>query len=591
MSSRGLDLGAIGNGTVAALIDERARIVWSCFPRFDADPVFCALLGPSHGGGCFSIEVEGATRFTQRYLRNSAILVTEIAAEGDGVVEVRDFSPRYRQYERMFHPPMLIRRVTPISGNPAIRIQLAPTRDHGAGPCPRSSGSNHVRFEGSDAVLRVTSDAPIDSLDGRFVVVLDRPLHFVLGPDETLARGIAEFCRDAEERTLAYWQDWVRQLSIPVEWQDAVIRAAITLKLCQFEQTGAIVAALTTSIPEAPDSGRNWDYRYCWLRDAAFVVRALNQLGATRSMEHYLRYVLSVTRQGGRLQPVYGIRYERELHECEATPLQGYQGMGPVRIGNQAWVQQQHDVHGSIVLALEQLFFDERLDRYDRASLLAELERVGAAADAAFGAPDAGIWEFRGRNVPHTYSALLCWAAVDRLGRIAGSLGAPSAPRWTTRAAAMREELLARAWDERRRSFVDAFDDGRVDASVLVMAELGAVSYDDPRMLATIERIGLELRRGDHLLRYAEPDDFGRPATAFTLCSFWYVMALDRSGRTAEAREMFDRILACRTRLGLLSEDIDPATGQAWGNFPQTYPLVGLIRCAMRLSRRWEDFL
>ena len=591
MSASGLDLGAIGNGTVAALVDERARIVWCCFPRFDADPMFCALLRPAGGGGMFEIEVEGATRVEQRYRHNSAILRTEIANGGDGRVAITDFSPRFRQYDRMFHPPMLVRRVEPLCGNPAIRIRLSPLRGHGAEPCPRSPGSNHARFDGSDAVLRVTTDAPVDSLDGSFAIVLDRPLHFVLGPDETLARGISEFCRDAEERTLAYWQDWTRSLNVPVDWQEAVIRAAITLKLCQFEQTGAIVAALTTSIPEAPGTQRNWDYRYCWLRDAAFVVRALNQLSATRSMEHYLRYVLNVTRQGGRLQPVYGIRFERELHERQATALAGYEAMGPVRIGNLAWVQEQHDVHGSIVLALEQLFFDERLDRVDRRALFAQMEKVGAAADAAFGQPDAGIWEFRGRAAPHTYSALLCWAAVDRLGRIAGSLDAPSAAGWSARAAAMREELLARSWDERRRCFVDAFEDGRVDASALVMGELGAVSYDDPRMLATIDRIGRELRRGDHLLRYADADDFGRPATAFTLCTFWYVMALHRSGRTDEAREMFEKVLACRTRLGLLSEDIDPATGAPWGNFPQTYPLVGLIRCAMRLSRRWEDFL
>jgi GH15 family glucan-1,4-alpha-glucosidase len=591
MSAQGLDLGAIGNGSVAALIDSSARLVWCCFPRFDADPMFCALMQPTNACGMFTVDLEGGCSVSQRYLPNSAILSTELADSGDSRIEIRDFSPRFNQYDRIFHPPMLLRRIAPISGNPAVRIRMQPARDNGAVACPRSEGSNHARYIGTDAVLRVTTDAPVDALDGSFAIVLDRPIHFVLGPDETLARGIAEFYRDAEERTLWYWQDWTRSLNVPVDWQEAVIRAAITLKLCQFEQTGAIVAALTTSIPEAPGTSRNWDYRYCWLRDGAFVVRALNQLSATRSMELFLRYVLNVARQNGRLQPVYGIHFERELDERIAPALAGYEGMGPVRIGNDAWRQEQHDVHGSIVLALEQLFFDQRLDRVDRRALFAQLERIGSAASDAFAKPDAGIWEFRGRSATHTYSALLCWAAVDRLARIAASMDAASASGWAQRARSMREELLARAWDPERECFVDSFENGRVDASVLVMGELGVLSYEDPRMRSTIERIGRDLRRGDHVLRYADADDFGRPSTAFSLCTFWYVMALHRCGRVEEARDLFQRVLDCRTHLGLLSEDIDPADGRAWGNFPQTYPLVGLIRCAMRLSRRWEDFL
>jgi GH15 family glucan-1,4-alpha-glucosidase len=586
-----LELGAIGNGTLAALIDQHARVVWCCFPRFDADPAFCALLGPREVRGDFAIDVEGAVATRQTYVGNSAVLSTEVDDASGGRVEIVDFAPRYRQYDRMFHPPMLVRRVSPVAGNPAVRIRIEPARDYGKTACQRSFGSNHVRFLTADAVLRVTTDAPVGALSSGHVVVLDRPLHFVLGPDETLARGIGEFCRDALDRTLDYWRDWTRALYVPVEWQDAVIRAAITLKLCQFEDTGAIVAALTTSIPEAPGTARNWDYRYCWLRDAAFVVRALNQLSATRSMEHYLRYVLNLTRQNGHLQPVYGIGFEHRLDEREATALAGYAGHAPVRVGNDAYRQLQHDVHGSLVLALEQLFFDRRLDRIDLASLYTELCRHGEAAAAAFGQPDAGIWEFRGRHAPHTYSALICWAAVDRLGRIARRIGATDEETWRTRAEAMRATLLERAWDPTRRCFVDAFEDGRVDASVLALSELGAIAPDDPRMLSTLDRIAADLGRGDHILRYADADDFGRPATAFTLCTFWYVMALHRAGRRDEARALFERVLACRTRLGLLSEDIDPVDGRAWGNFPQTYPLVGLIRCAMMLSRRWEDFL
>lgn len=588
-----LDLGIIGNGSVSALIDTQGGIVWSCLPSFDGDPVFCSLLSPrSADAGYFDVVLDDQVSAERHYLDNSAVLRTRLHAADGSIVEITDFAPRYKLHERVFHPMSLVRTLRPLAGAPRIRLRLRPLAGYGARVPERTFGSNHVRFALDGLVLRATSDVPLPMLAGELPFLLDRPMHVVLGPDETLAESPARFAREAEEATLAYWHEWVRYLSIPAEWQDAVIRAAITLKLCQYEGTGAIVAAMTTSIPEAAHTVRNWDYRYCWLRDAAFVVRALNRLGATRSMEEYLRYLFNLAAGQGDLGPVYGIHFERELHEREATHLAGYRGMGPVRVGNDAWRQVQHDVHGSVVLAATQLFFDRRLVAAGDAAAFARLEPAGEAAWRLYDQPDAGLWEFRGRASVHTYSSVTCWAGCERLARIARQLGLDArAAHWATRADTMRATILHHAVHPAAGHFVDVFGGDGLDASLLLLAELGFVDAADPRYVATVEAIGAGLARGPHVFRYLTPDDFGMPETSFTICSFWYVDALAAIGRRDEARTLFETLLAQRNGLGLLSEDIAPQTGELWGNFPQTYSLVGLINAAMRLSRSWEELL
>jgi GH15 family glucan-1,4-alpha-glucosidase len=588
-----LELGVIGNGTCSALIDSRGRIVWSCVPAFDGDPVFCSLLTPAHAdAGYFDVELEGKTESTQHYLGNSAVLVTTLTARDGAAIEITDFAPRCKRNGRTFHPMQLLRRVRAVAGSPRIRLRLRPLTGYGEHEPESTFGSNHIRFLLDPLVLRATTDAPLPMLRDGLPFLLDGDVHIVLGTDETLAEAPASYFHEACEATLDYWREWTRYLSIPAEWQSAVIRAAITLKLCQYEGTGAIVAAMTTSIPEAPDTPRTWDYRYCWLRDAALVVRALNRLGATRSMEEYARYVFNLVATGSELAPVYGIHFQRELPERTAASLAGYRGMGPVRVGNEAWKQQQNDVYGSVVLAATQLFFDARLLAPGDATQFHRLERAGDMAFKRYAKPDAGLWELRGRQSVHTYSAVMCWSACHRLGKIAARLGLHRRQRhWFARADQIKAAVLKRAVRGRPAHFVECFDGNALDASLLLLADLGFIDAADPRYVATVDAIGKHLMREGVLLRYAQPDDFGAPSTSFTICNFWYVNALAAIGRRDEARALFERLLARRNRLGLLSEDLDPKTGELWGNFPQTYSMVGLIHAAMNLSESWETLL
>ena len=591
-----LDLGVIGNCAASALVDRKGGIVWSCLQRFDADPLFHSLLGTPTGtrfDGEFAIELEGGDTSTQRYIENTAVLVTQVHGRS-GSIEITDFCPRFLMHGRTFRPLSLFRRVRPISGTPRVTIRLRPRFSWGSAVPQTTVGSNHIRYVGPDETLRLTTNAPLTYVRGETEFVLDRAVDFVLGPDETLAQGVTETARDFEERTIDYWRRWSQRLALPLEWQDAVIRAAITLKLCTFEDTGAIVAALTTSIPESSDSGRNWDYRYCWLRDAFFVVRALNSLSAVGTMENYLSWLRDVvsTVEDGHLQPVFGIGLERDLSESVVDALPGYRGMGPVRRGNQAHAQVQHDVYGNVILGAAQAFFDRRLLSPIADEYFVSLERLGEKAYLVYDQPDAGMWELRSRARVHTSSSLMSWAACDRLAKIARHLGRTArAEHWQDRASKIRNRILDEAWNEKRRCFVESFQGSHLDASVLLIAEVGLLPADDPRFVSTVDEIERTLAEGFHMRRYEDADDFGTPHVAFNACTFWRIDALARIGRIDQAREIFEAMLACRNHVGLLSEDVDPATGELWGNFPQTYSMAGLINGAVRLSRPWQSVI
>ena len=587
-----LDMALIGNCSIGALVDAQGSIVWGCFPRFDGDPVFSRLLSDNDEAGYFAVEIEHYERSEQHYLENTAILVTRLHDHLGGVVEITDFAPRFGQYGRMFRPMMLVRQIQRLSGSPRITLRLRPTCALGSERPTLTWGSHHIRYVMHNLTLRLTTEVSVTALLQETPFFLEDSVCLLLGPDETIAEAASQVGQHFLEETTRYWREWVRNLAIPFEWQDTVIRAAISLKLNAYDDTGAIIAALTTSIPEAADSGRNWDYRYCWLRDGYFVINALNRLGATRTMERYLAYIVNIAANaGGRpLQPVYGIDGRVDLEESQVAGLAGYRGMGPVRIGNQAYRQVQHDVYGSAILAATHIFFDRRLTHLGDATLFEHLEPLGEQALRCYDQPDAGLWELRGSARVHTFSAVMCWAGCDRLACIADRLGLKKrAGFWRKQAAQMHRTIVRRAWNRERHSFVSTFDGQAMDASLLLLAEVGFLDPANPRYASTVAAVEQDLKRGDFIFRYAEHDDFGEPQNAFLVCTFWYVNALSALGRRDEARTLFGKLLTYRNRHGLLAEHIDPQTGEQWGNFVQTYSMVGLVNSAIRLSIRWDQ--
>ncbi len=590
---RRLDLGVVGNGNVAALIDDAGDIAWWCLPRVDGDPLFCSLLEPAEDeGGFCRIELADGQPTEQSYVRNTAILRTVFENTAGDRLEVTDFAPRFKQFERIFRPLMIVRRLRPLAGRPRVTLRVRPRGGYGSETPEITRGSHHVRYVLPSFTLRLSTNASLTNILEERSFLLDRETFLILGADESLTRNLEEMAGTFERETRLYWEEWCRYLALPYEWQDAVIRAAITLKLCEYEDTGAIVAALTTSIPESPEGARIWDYRYCWLRDGYFTVHALCGLGVTRTMEEYIRFVVNLgdRARDNHLQPVYSVSGEEHLPEHETTTLRGYRGIGPVRIGNEAYRQEQNDVYGTVILTATPAFFDQRLVPPAGIELFRRLEPLGEKAYALHDKPDAGIWELRRSSSVHTSSSLLCWAGCDRLARIARRLGESGAEqRWAKRAHEIRTSILERAWCPETQSFASTFGGREIDASLLLLAELGLLAADDPRFVATVAAVERILKRGDYVFRYVSADDFGQPKNAFTLCTFWYVSALARLGRREEARELYEKLLARRTRLGLLSEHIDPESGDLWGNFPQTYSMVGIIQGARLLSAPWTD--
>lgn len=586
-----MEFAPIGNGRISALLDGSGAIVWWCFPRLDADPVFSRLLSGDEEKGFCDVKMGGNRTVTSRYIRNTAIIETEMRDDAGNAIRVTDFAPRFEQYGRTFHPPQIWRRIEPIAGIPQISLRIRPTFNYGVPAIRRATGSSHVTYTGGTDDLRLTTDAPLAYVVEEAPFALTRPITLVFSPDEPLDAAVDTVGRKFLDLTIDHWQSWVRGLGISYEWQSQVIRAAITLKLCSFEETGAIIAAPTTSLPEAPNSGRTWDYRYCWLRDAYFVIKALNRLGATQTMESYVHYITSIAIDAtGPLKPVYGIVHNASLEERIVGTLAGYQNMGPVRVGNQAAEQVQHDSYGSIILGVSHMFIDERLPRMGDAVLFQRLERFGDQAVELFLEPDAGLWEYRGRKHIHTYSATMCWVACDRLARIARRLKfTDRAAHWHMYAEKMRAKILGDAWNTKLNAIAGALGGSDLDASVLLLPELGLLPASDERYVATCRAIGRDLSRHGYIMRYTSADDFGMPETAFLVCQFWYIDALKSIGRKDEARELFVDVLQKRNSFGLMSEDINPVTGQLWGNHPQTYSMAGIINSGISLSRTWEQ--
>ncbi|MGB2653688.1 MAG: glycoside hydrolase family 15 protein, partial [Candidatus Acidiferrum sp.] len=456
----------------------------------------------------------------------------------------------------------------------------------------RINGSNHVRFEGFESQLRLTTDLPISYLSEQAFTLTERR-HLVLtwgAPVEESLRLLSDRFYSETER---YWQRWVKQCSVPPFYQDAVIRSALALKLHCYEDTGAIIAAMTTSIPESAGSGRTWDYRYCWLRDAYYSLGAFRLLGQFEERENFIHYLLNIA--GGapdlNLSPLYRVDGTSRLDERVLENWPGYNGDGPVRVGNGAAKHTQNDVFGEMVLALVPIFIDERFSAERSKAALQLIEQLARKAIAVAGLPDAGIWEYRTEWKPQTFSNLMCWAGAERMARVA-ALHAPNLKNeFGTAAEKIREEIIAKAWCPQLNSFAATYGGQDLDASLLQMAYLRFLPFEDVRLAGTIQSVQRGLSHNGWLFRYRLDDGFGSPTVAFTICTFWLVEALADTGRMAEAKEVMDRVHSALSGLGLLSEDYETSSMRMWGNFPQAYSHVGLIHAAFAASPEWADVL
>jgi GH15 family glucan-1,4-alpha-glucosidase len=584
------DLGLIGNCQFSALIEHTGEIVWCCLPRFDSDPVFASLLDHEKGGR-FGVRPADGTAGRLRYVENTNVLETTFETR-EGSFRVVDFAPRFRQHDRIFHPTQLIRILEPLAGTPYVRVDCDPRIGWSNALPERLVGSNHVKFDGFAAPLRLTTDVPLSYLGGKTFALTERR-HLALTWGPPIEEPLPALCDRFLGETVRYWRRWVKRCNTPPLYQTEVIRSALALKLHCFEDTGAIVASMTTSLPEAPGSGRTWDYRYCWLRDAYYVLGALRRLGHFEERESFTRYLLDIVAGTPelKLSPLYRVDGASDLEERIVEGWPGYGGEGPVRVGNAAAEHVQNDIFGEMVLALTPVFLDERFSAERSEAAFDLIRRLARKAVAVAGTPDAGIWEYRTEWVPQTFSTLMCWAGAERMSRIAARHAPDLEAEFREASVRIREELIATAWNPTRKTFVGSHGGETLDASLLQMATLRLLPAEDPRLHATIDAIRNGLSQEGWLFRYRLDDGFGKPTVAFIICTFWLVEALAATGRLEESKAVMSHVHSAFSPLGLLSEDYQTSNLRMWGNFPQAYSHAGLIQAAFAASPRWADIL
>jgi GH15 family glucan-1,4-alpha-glucosidase len=499
---------------------------------------------------------------------------------------VTDFAPRFFHFERYFKPLMLIRKIEPIHGQPAVRVTCSPRGDWGCIEPDIATGSNHIRYLNLDNQVRLTTNIPLTYIGERNFFILNEPVYLVFTYGEPLEAPLVITAENFLYETTRYWTDWIKTTTIPPIYQDDVIRSALILKLHQYEDTGAIIASGTTSLPESDGNGRNWDYRYCWLRDAFYTLNAFSNIGHFEELEKYFHFIRNIINENEmHIQPVYGLSGLKTLTE-KTLELDGYLNNQPVRIGNSAYLQQQNDVYGQLLLCLLPLYTDSRLivtaGRQQRGLISWLLDRIEATMDI----PDAGIWEYRNRQQCHCYTYLLHWAGANAAIRIAAMLNDDALLEKAKKIVGTSAEHIERCFNPALQAYTQAIGVDVMDASTLQLINM---RYLDPkseranRHLAALEKH--LMRPGGFFYRYTAEDDFGVPETSFLICSFWYIEALANVGNLDDAQLVLDHILKCSNHLGLFSEDADSLTGQ-WGNFPQTYSHVGLMNAVYRIAFR-----
>lgn len=579
--------GIIGNCSFIAHIGMDTNISWLCLPRFDSSFVFGSLLDETKGGE-YSILPYGTYTSRQYYEENTNILCTEITST-DGKYRITDFAPRFSLYERYFKPLMLIRKVEPLEGSPRVKITCRPMADYGERSLQAFPASNHIDYFGAENPIRLTTNFPISHILDEQHAVLNETKYFVLGYGTPLEAPLKSTVEDFYNRTKDYWQQWIKKTSIGNLYQDEVIRSAMVLKIHQYEDTGAIIAASTTSLPEYPGSGRTWDYRYCWLRDAYYILQSFNHIGHFEEMEGYFNFIANISvKEEGRYQPLYSITGQKYLKEIE-MPLEGYMGNQPVRVGNQASEHIQNDVYGQVLISLLPLYTDERFVVAERSDSSAWISSLLKKIEMVIDEPDAGLWEFRDIEGYFCYTYLFQWAGCKAAIKIAQRIKDEKLEAWARKLCDMAAEKIEACYDPERKVYQQAINSPYMDASTLQLIMMGYLDPSSQRAKDHLKAVEEVLAApGGLFYRYIHEDDFGKPKSTFLITAFWHVEALACVGRIDEAQQRFEQLLKYTNHLGLLSEDVVAATGSQWGNFPQAYSHVGLMNAAYRISKKLD---
>jgi GH15 family glucan-1,4-alpha-glucosidase len=593
------DFGVIGNCQVSALVGKDGAVKWLCFPRPDSPPVFGSLLDSAGGYLCTAPLNCRSSR--QYYFKNTNILQTEFDCAEEGGVVITDFCPRFEQHGRMYRPTSMFRIITPKYGNPRVKIGCRPVNGWTKELVPAVRANSHLRFEFPHGLLRVVTNAPLTYLIEEEPFLLQEPVYIAVMWDSPMEADLKQVSLDFLDRTQNYWQRWVKHCSIPTLFQEEVIRSALALKLHCYEDTGAIIAATTTSLPEQIGKERNWDYRFCWLRDTFFTLNAFYHLGHFEEMEGFLRFILNIVNYSDDLLPVYSLDHKPPLPEELHTNWSGFFGSTPVRSKNAAALQIQNDVYGELILTLAPIYLDERFHHLRSEQLNKTMQWLAKRSCYYVGKPDAGLWELRGSSLEHSFTNLMCWAGIDRTIKMmnAGKLVLKDQDfgESLVKARMLAESRIQAATNE-HLVVTNSPGDSTLDASLLLMSILRFPNLQACRN--TTEAIAKELRMrpasvGDLeeflLFRYKRSDDFGAPEDPFVFCSFWLAQAYARLGDRQRGIRILESLRTCGNHLGLYAEHYSPADNRQLGNFPQAYSHVGMVNAAFDVSPSWMEIL
>lgn len=588
-----LDYGVIGNSTTAALVSEKGSVDWLCFPDFSSPSIFAALLDKEKGGR-FAFEVSGDYVTTQDYVPHTNLLKT-IFSSPEGVFALFDFMPCYHQDfdGSTYRPAEVYRYIRWISGCPKLKVIFDPRPNYAKGKTIHHVSDKHIRSYSSSNTSRsiyLYSSVSFDDILEGNEIGIHSDQFFLLTSNEKIVtvdldREYLDYCK-----TLSYWLDWTSHAKKYTAYNNVIERSMLVLKMMTYSN-GAVLAAITTSLPEIMGGVRNWDYRFCWLRDASMTIETLINLGHRHDARRFVNFFKSTfAARHGDFQIMYGIHGERKLTEKELSHLSGYADSKPVRIGNDAYHQKQNDSFGYLMSMIYQyfLFVPDELD--DLEDMWDMVKNIVSRVIRVWRLPDKGIWEIRGKEHQFVSSKVMCWVAIDRGVRIARLLNMDTlAERWLAEAEEVKKDVFLNGWNDEMQSFVQAYDNNYLDASLLLMEPYGFISAEDKRYKSTVKAVRKALFRNGLMYRYNTPDDFGLPKTAFTMCTFWLVRALFVTGEQKEARGIFDATLGYSSHLGLFSEDIDFETKELLGNFPQAYSHLAIVNTAILLSEERQS--